>query len=334
MNNKEMPVVLHWVNSAKGIGVVLVIVGHLLYSSNLQMLNKFIYAFHMPLFFILSGYVQGKITNNEYIVKKFRRILLPFINFAIIGFLSFGLLLLYKGNPLLVVLIDSFYVLGKISNHPLWFLIVLFETYFFCYLFKINSLNKKKINIWGTIAFALGGVLYSYPEIMVFSIFGFNRFVICLGFFMFGLFLRRINIEIRYPIMTLILMTGLTFCFGVILNDKISIYGFYLGNSYISFLVAAITGSLAFMCFCKTFLDFQGYFGNVSKYAILFLGTQYYWIIPFKKIMGLLGLAETWIYDILMLIFTGLYILFLPVIYRSVSQIIPLVKYLNGDESK
>ena len=73
MSNKDMSV-LHWVNSAKGIGVVLVIIGHLLYSSNLPMINKFIYAFHMPLFFILSGFVQGANTNDEYIVRKFRRI--------------------------------------------------------------------------------------------------------------------------------------------------------------------------------------------------------------------------------------------------------------------
>lgn len=40
------------VDISKGIGMVLVIMGHLCVSASLR---NFIYSFHMPLFFILSG---------------------------------------------------------------------------------------------------------------------------------------------------------------------------------------------------------------------------------------------------------------------------------------
>ena len=44
------------VDISKGIGMVLVITGHLCVSASLR---SFIYSFHMPLFFILSGIVYN-----------------------------------------------------------------------------------------------------------------------------------------------------------------------------------------------------------------------------------------------------------------------------------
>lgn len=44
------------VDISKGIGMVLVITGHLCVSASLR---NFIYSFHMPLFFILSGIVYN-----------------------------------------------------------------------------------------------------------------------------------------------------------------------------------------------------------------------------------------------------------------------------------
>jgi fucose 4-O-acetylase-like acetyltransferase len=56
---------LHWVDYAKGIGIFLVVVGHvlrgLINSSILQpsalllFVDRWIYGFHMPLFFFISG---------------------------------------------------------------------------------------------------------------------------------------------------------------------------------------------------------------------------------------------------------------------------------------
>ena len=45
----------HVVDIAKGLGEILVCIGHSRFSTNYEI--KFIYQFHMPLFFILSGMV-------------------------------------------------------------------------------------------------------------------------------------------------------------------------------------------------------------------------------------------------------------------------------------
>jgi acyltransferase len=42
---------------AKALGIILVVIGHSTYNAGYQdEVKKFIYMFHMPLFFILSGY--------------------------------------------------------------------------------------------------------------------------------------------------------------------------------------------------------------------------------------------------------------------------------------
>lgn len=44
---------VEWIDTAKGIGLILVILGHL----KIDYLSAWIYTFHMPLFFFLSGVV-------------------------------------------------------------------------------------------------------------------------------------------------------------------------------------------------------------------------------------------------------------------------------------
>jgi fucose 4-O-acetylase-like acetyltransferase len=72
---------IKWVDIAKGIGIILVIVGHTIaleYSAP-------IYTFHMPLFIFLSGFVfhlsQGKHSVRITIVKRVLSLLLPFFCF-------------------------------------------------------------------------------------------------------------------------------------------------------------------------------------------------------------------------------------------------------------
>lgn len=47
---------LPWIDACKGIGILLVVLGHVTDSGGL--LNRSIYLFHMPLFFFLSGYLH------------------------------------------------------------------------------------------------------------------------------------------------------------------------------------------------------------------------------------------------------------------------------------
>lgn len=67
---------------AKGLGIWLVLIGHAALFGN-QQLAKYIYAFHMPFFFMISGFFYKPKTIKETIKSNFNRLIIPYL---IIGF--------------------------------------------------------------------------------------------------------------------------------------------------------------------------------------------------------------------------------------------------------
>lgn len=67
VNMREGGVRESWIDVLKGIGIILVVIGH---TSMENPLVKWIYVFHMPLFFALSGYMFGR-GRKQYTFVKF-----------------------------------------------------------------------------------------------------------------------------------------------------------------------------------------------------------------------------------------------------------------------
>lgn len=65
---------INYFDIAKGIGMLCVILGHL----SLSAINMVVFTFHMPLFFIISGYFMKKQDTRLVIHKKFRQLLIPY----------------------------------------------------------------------------------------------------------------------------------------------------------------------------------------------------------------------------------------------------------------
>ena len=74
---------VNWVDSLKGFAIILVVLGHI--SSPL---SRLIYSFHMPLFFIVSGFFLNP-TNElkREIIKSFKRLFKPFFIYLLLGFI-------------------------------------------------------------------------------------------------------------------------------------------------------------------------------------------------------------------------------------------------------
>ena len=74
---------LVWLDVAKCIAIILMVIGH---TSIPKQANNFIFAFHMPLFFIASGWTTNwnKYTIREFINRRIRTLLLPFVIYSTI----------------------------------------------------------------------------------------------------------------------------------------------------------------------------------------------------------------------------------------------------------
>ncbi len=66
---------IKWIDVAKGICMVSIVLGH----QGIGAIDKYVYAYHLTLFFILSGYTMKQVeVNRDYLEKKFIRLMLPY----------------------------------------------------------------------------------------------------------------------------------------------------------------------------------------------------------------------------------------------------------------
>lgn len=68
-----------WVDAAKGVGILLVVIGHVWRGP----VRDAIYTFHMPLFFILSGYMVTPQPFRALLKRQARSLLVPFAAFSL-----------------------------------------------------------------------------------------------------------------------------------------------------------------------------------------------------------------------------------------------------------
>jgi acyltransferase len=125
---------VHWIDIARGIGIILVLYGHLFVSDKN---NYLIFAFHMPLFFFISGLVFKPTSKSlwEITKKYFKQLLIPYYIFAILTY-AFTLLSQTAGDVSLggigYQLFGMLYGSGSDGmlgyNVVLWFLPCLFIT--------------------------------------------------------------------------------------------------------------------------------------------------------------------------------------------------------------
>lgn len=132
----------HWADVLKGIGAIFVVAGHLVnYNSDLKI---YIYSFHMPLFFFISGYLYQYQDNiKKFGFRKIKSLLCPYFLF---GLLSMVISFLLDGNVLSKrdILKSYFFFNGSFYwNSSLWFLIIMF---FVVMIFQIYMYGKKHMN--------------------------------------------------------------------------------------------------------------------------------------------------------------------------------------------
>ena len=136
---------IKYLDIAKGILILFMLVGHVWDDGPV---HRFIYAFHMPAFFLLSGLLfrfssVGQRPLWRVILRKARALLIPYFCFELYGILvqvlTEGAYLNLKGYLYQLMTFT-------LTNGPLWFLIVLFvsEVLFLC----MQRVLKGRFSVW------------------------------------------------------------------------------------------------------------------------------------------------------------------------------------------
>ena len=248
-----------WLDSLRGFAMLMVVLGHVSAMSSNAVL--WIYAFHMPLFFMISGVVfrYSKYKSlKECVIDKAKKLLLPYVFLFLINFpfwfVNWKILGSSSATPLgmLEGFLTANHAIGYMTSTVLWFLPCLFLVsilfWEFAHLEKIKGI---KIEALVFICFILAWALSSYfdspavwhwktvPLATVFYWIGWRFGHVWHAFvdkFSCGKFLPVKNLA-YLCLIVLLLVVGTAVAF---LNGKISMHA----NSYHNFALM-LTASLA-----------------------------------------------------------------------------------------
>lgn len=87
-----------WIDVARGIGLLLVFIGHL----NVPVASAWVYTFHMPLFFFLSGLLYPgceKYSFSEFAWRRFKGLVIPYFTLGLVIALFYSVIYAINGEP-------------------------------------------------------------------------------------------------------------------------------------------------------------------------------------------------------------------------------------------
>lgn len=202
---------LKYIDVAKGIGIVLVVIGHI---SKNRVVTGIIYQFHMPLFFFISGYLFTiKENEKKYFYSKLKRLGIPYLSFLFIisilqfynSFFSNETVLSFKNLMLFIsrAVLGGRWLPG--SATILWFISVLFiVTVLMNYLLLRISSRRIKILM---LVFLVLGYINSFYFQNLFVPLNANVVLAACPLFYFGYLFKNYTINrFIYPSLLLILI--------------------------------------------------------------------------------------------------------------------------------
>lgn len=259
---------LYWLDIAKGIAILLMVIGH---TSIPSALSNFIWAFHMPLFFIASGWTTNwqKTDFKGFTKRKIRTLLAPFIIYSLVVLM---IQISQRWNDF------NHWIYNGWISYALWFIPVLFLASLFAKL--IYSIKNKYVLLVCAFMFAaLSGVLSLYKIQLLWTL---SSVPLATFLVVLGTELKRFNSIIAdsklWHILLLFMVTAiishfwkLDLCFNSILP-------------FLPLMIGAIAGTLMIFMLSSRI---DKHFKNVSI-ILQIVGKETYLIVAFSQIIIML----------------------------------------------
>ena len=251
---------IEYIDIAKGIGILLVVMGHNDFGLVSPFFYKFIYAFHMPLFFFVSGmFFKAELPFLTVLRRRFDTLLKPYIFTILLIFFMTISFTKVNFDMATMRVIKAMYANGHyIDWVQLWFLPHLFALNIFA--FGFYWLVKRSNLPWLKWVLLIAILVVGWLLLSVF--WPFTLSVLGRQFELYGL---PLSID-------LVLVSGFFFILGCEVNK--SIPGEFFGHPLILF--ATLAGLLAMVKFLPQTIDFN---------------TRFYESLPINTLEVLLGIT-------------------------------------------
>lgn len=153
---------LDYMDFAKGIGILLVVLGHNL--QGIPYMTSWIYTFHMPLFFVISGYLEEHKSQKgirqkdfkAYFISKLSALMWPYFTFSVVNLVWLVVFNLVMGvTPEDAFAVIAFKMVSTYGYRALWFLPAIF------FASVISHLCERKNTVLFLALFAMTGIVCS-----------------------------------------------------------------------------------------------------------------------------------------------------------------------------
>lgn len=279
-----------YIDIAKGIATILVIIGHCNYTNS--KLVAWLYTFHMPLFFIINGLfisLNKYPTLKDFTKKKAKSLLIPYFILSIPTFICSIALEVVKTKA-----IDIGYIFNRFIgifigwrktefDNGMWFILALFLSDILVYMIlkyvednkKIKNNNKIIIlSLINIILFTIGVIITKFVKGFVWSI---DVVPVCASFVLIGYLLNKLNdkknIFSNNKIGILMILINVVFGY---LNYKLvgrsDIHGSNLGNGFY-YLLSAIAGSV-FIIYLSKMINTNKILETIAKHSLSYYALQ------------------------------------------------------------
>lgn len=252
-----------YIDAAKGIGILLVIIAH--HFKETPSLHWWIYSFHMPLFFIISGYLisvfPSEICFKEQVIKSAKSLLYSYCTFSLViitwHFLFYSLFDATPEESINSVILKSVSTYGY---HALWFLPVMFWSRII-----VQTIPKTARKIYFIPVLIIGCILswisndttIRYTGIRYFTIY-FGRVMIAITFLEIGKYcgviLPKMNLKNKHILFVFSTLVSLLF----FKQNPAPSLSFSRINNPILYYLLACAGSVSVILFCDLFRHIPG----------------------------------------------------------------------------
>lgn len=253
-----------WIDIAKGIAIILMVLGH----SGIPLeISNFIYAFHMPLFLVASGWMTNweKYLFSSFFIRRVKSLLIPFIIYSLI-----------------VLSIKQLTGMGDVNHwlingwggYALWFIPVLFVASIVAK--SLSMIKRVPMLVFGVIFMLLGALAKYYGLSIPWTM---NSVPYATGLILIGSCLSRYEeyiIRARWWIL----------CFGFLVTIVISCFWRFdlASNGVLPFFplaIGALSGTLMMFSVSSCISNYSKWLSGIFSA----IGRETYIVLAFSQII-------------------------------------------------
>ena len=270
-----------WIDYAKAIGIFLVILGHVPVPADIKWA---IYGIHMPLFFIISGYLKSQ--KDENWVKKTKKLanslLVPYAIYCIAITLMYCFIKNGSTQFLIsnVALANYAALVGDFTTLcPVWFIVSLATMKLFDIILKIAPPQWRYV-----VGFTILAIAISYANIS--NYFMIKTTILCVPFYYLGVYVKEIGLLKEGSLMTKQPLWVIVLGFAVSLvasrlNGMVNLTTCEIETSYLLFLLSGSLGSISmFELLRRLTTKTNNIIRNISEGTLLIMSVHYLLIKP------------------------------------------------------